>query len=287
MHRLVRFLLLLLGVLAAGSARATPRSFRVDVLGSGPPIILIPGLACSGEVWASTVQRYRGSHRLYVITLAGFDDQPPIEGSFLPTVRAELAAYVRAQQLEKPVVIGHSLGGVLAMALALDAPEAVGALVIVDALPFLPAALDPVATVESTRAAVAALRKRMTDSSPEDFAAQSRAALASMISDPKNVDLVASENRHTDRGSVAKAMFELMTTDLRPRLGELHLPTLVLAASLPYGVAQVKRSFVARYAALAGHRLVMAERARHFIMLDDPALFFRELDAMLTPARKP
>jgi pimeloyl-ACP methyl ester carboxylesterase len=43
---------------------------------------------------------------------------PPIKDPLLATVRRELVDYIRAQQLDRPVIVGHSLGGTLALAIA-------------------------------------------------------------------------------------------------------------------------------------------------------------------------
>ena len=123
---------------AQASATATaPTSFRVHVTGQGRPMILIPGLMSSGDTWKSTVARYQDRFQCHVLTLAGFAGVPPIAAPLLATVRTELAAYIRAQRLDRPVIVGHSLGGTLALALAADHPDLAGPLVIVDSLPFL------------------------------------------------------------------------------------------------------------------------------------------------------
>ena len=94
----------------AGSAHAaTP--FEVRVTGSGPDVLLIPGLASSGAVWDDTVNQLRATHRCHVFTLAGFAGLPAQPGALLDTVDAALAAYIEQQRLQAPVVIGHSLGG--------------------------------------------------------------------------------------------------------------------------------------------------------------------------------
>ena len=90
---------------------ATPTSFRVQVVGKGRPMILIPGLMSSGETWNSTVARYQDRFECHVLTLAGFAGVPPITTPLLATVRTELADYIRGQQLDRPVIVGHSLGG--------------------------------------------------------------------------------------------------------------------------------------------------------------------------------
>ncbi|MEL6079090.1 alpha/beta fold hydrolase, partial [Stenotrophomonas maltophilia] len=63
--------------------------------------------------------------------------------------RGQLLSYLHYQQLCQVVVIVHSLGGLLGLQMAQAEPKAVSALVVVDAMPFLPAARDPNATADS------------------------------------------------------------------------------------------------------------------------------------------
>jgi pimeloyl-ACP methyl ester carboxylesterase len=276
---LVCSLVIVLGLVAP--AMAAPRSFAVAVSGHGRPVVLIPGLACDGHVWDATVARYKEGHQLHVLTLAGFAGQPAIEPPLLSTVRAELAGYIRAQKLDKPIVVGHSLGGFVALWLAATEPDLVGGVVVVDALPFLPAARQPSATVESVKPQAEMLRTMFAQLTPEAFAAQNRAALATMITDPKNVEPVAAASRRSDVKTVGAALYEMMTTDLRSALARVRSPTLVLAAAAPDPADGVRKVYAAQYATLKGVRLVVADKSRHFIMLDDPSFFFAQLDSIL------
>jgi pimeloyl-ACP methyl ester carboxylesterase len=79
----------------------------------GSPLILIPGLACGGWVWDDTVAKLKGDHVIYVVTLAGFDGTPPVQGKLMDLASDSLAELIRTQHIEKPVLIGHSLGGTL------------------------------------------------------------------------------------------------------------------------------------------------------------------------------
>ena len=114
---------------AAAGGRARPadaaevRSFSVSA--SGPttarPMILIPGLMSAGDVWAETAARYAGRYRVHVLTLSGFAGRAPMAGdAFLPTVRDQLIDYIRAEHLDHPVIVGHSLGGFLAFSAGVD-----------------------------------------------------------------------------------------------------------------------------------------------------------------------
>jgi pimeloyl-ACP methyl ester carboxylesterase len=149
---------------------AAPRAFRVEVSGTGPPVILIPGLASSGETWATTVARLRGRYACHVLTLAGFAGVPPIEGQSLSAVEAELTRYIESHRMVKPVIIGHSLGGTLAMMLAADRPELVGPLVIVDSLPFLGMVLSA-ATAEEAKPTIERIRTAMAAQTQDEHEA--------------------------------------------------------------------------------------------------------------------
>ncbi|MEG1056254.1 MAG: alpha/beta hydrolase, partial [Janthinobacterium sp.] len=142
-------------LLAGASQAAAPTAFTVEVTGQGSPVILIPGLASSGAVWQSTVARLCGpqaGRQCHVLTLAGFAGVAPVDGDMLAQAEAQLAGYIAAQKLRQPAIIGHSLGGFLALKMAIDHPEHTGKLVIVDALPALGATQLPSITKEQLQA---------------------------------------------------------------------------------------------------------------------------------------
>lgn len=106
------------GARGASTAVSPAAPFQVKVVGHGPPMLLLPGLASSGEVWDGVVAHYQDQFECHVFTLAGFAGVPTIDGPLLSKVRPALAAYIRDKHLDKPVVVGHSLGGVLSLWMA-------------------------------------------------------------------------------------------------------------------------------------------------------------------------
>jgi hypothetical protein len=68
------------------------------------------GLSSSPDTWKTTVARYRDRYECHVLTLAGFVGQPPNAEPLVATVRVELAKYIRDKQLDRPFIVGHSLG---------------------------------------------------------------------------------------------------------------------------------------------------------------------------------
>lgn len=265
--------------------------FKVEVTGRGRPMILIPGLSSSGEVWESTVTRYKANYKCHVLTLAGFAGEPPITAPFLEKVRLGIADYIRRKKLHKPVVVGHSLGGFLTLWLASKDPDLVGPIIIVDMLPFLPAGQQPNATAESMKPQAEAMRKAMIAAqTPEQRHQTLLAIFQTMITDPANVALAEKWGIASDQNTVAQAMYELFTIDIRPDLSRIKAPALVIGTWVglrQYATKeQVEQTFRTQFANLAGYKLVMSEKAKHFVMLDDPEFLFKEMDSFLAAQKK-
>ncbi|WBA42287.1 alpha/beta fold hydrolase [Hymenobacter canadensis] len=277
-------------VAAAASAAtdnpATHPSFTVRVVGKGRPMLLIPGLTCPGAVWDETVARYQRQYQCHIISLAGFGGNaaPASTDKLLQNVRDQLLAYIKTQKLSKPVVVGHSLGGFMGLWLSATQPEAVGPLVIVDSLPFLAAVQNPVQTVEGARPMAEGMRKQMT--AGQMTMAAARQMSATMMQDTARITQTARWSAASDPATVAQAMYDLFTTDLRQDIARVQQPVLVLGAWAAYkAYGSTKEStraiFEQQYARLPQHRIEMSEAGRHFLMYDDTQWFFQQTDAFL------
>lgn len=273
-------LLVAVGPVVGQPVPATP---QVDVQVSGnsaPAIVFIPGLATPGVIWNDTVARFQTGHACHVVTLAGFGGKPPVKTEhFLQDAADQIITYVRAQKLEKPILVGHSLGGVLAMEIALKAPDLPGRLVIVDSLPFFAGTMAP--GVESAADATPLAdnyRRLLAAQSPEQFAASQKQFLATMVTAPEAVAKVAALTGKSDPATTGQAMAELLTDDLRPRLAGIKCPVLVLASlvvgmDMGYPREMAAGLYRKQYAGLPQVQFEFFEHARHFIMVDDPARF--------------
>ncbi len=275
-------------MLATASCHASPqdRLFQVEVHGSGYPMILIPGLASSGHVWDSTVAHYSDRYECHVLTLAGFAGVPRVEtDSFMATARDQIADYIRDNHLGQPIIVGHSLGGVLALWIAETHPDVVGQLVIVDALPYLVAATDSNATAESMQTKAGRMRDMIESQPPLLFRSGQPSNYRGLVSDSANVALAASWAAASDQNTVAQASYELLTTDLRAGVASIHVPVLVLVAgdgmAPRLNVEETEQIFRRQYQGLDSLRMVTMEGSRHYIMLDDPTGFLEEMDSFL------
>jgi pimeloyl-ACP methyl ester carboxylesterase len=285
---LTRTIAALAAALTLGHAAAADHpAFKVDITGSGAPIILIPGLGSPGSVWDGTVAHYCGSgkHQCHVLTLAGFAGQQAIKEPLLPAVEQQLSTYIQENKLDHPVVIGHSLGGYLGMKLASDHPDQVGRLVIVDSLPALGATQVPTITREQLKQQADGMRAMMKAQDADTFKAGQMRTLRTMITKQEDIDRVLASSKQSDRDTVIDSMAEMMAADLREDISRIKAPTLVLGTWIAYKDYAPKQAiasiYTTQYAKLPGARVEMADNARHFIMVDDPAWMYDRIDNFL------
>ena len=240
-----------------------------------------PGLATPGSVWNDTVARFRASRTCYVVSIAGFGGLPPVPKTehFLAAVRDAVIGYLRARKIEHPVIVGHSIGGVLALDIGSADPDLPGGLVIVDSLPYLAALLGQgVETPMSVRVKAMAAGASLAAETPTEFANSQKQLVGSMVTDPAKAGALAAQMGRSDPATAGQAVSERMSRDLRPELGAIKCPVLVLAAlgdKIGGGLkpADVQAAYHAQYANLPQARFQFFERSRHFIMLDDPQGF--------------
>jgi pimeloyl-ACP methyl ester carboxylesterase len=276
--------LLALATLTPSAPPAQTYSFSVKVVGKGKPVILIPGLTCTGEVWDGTVAQLSGKYRCYVLTLPGFGKQAPIKGAYLSHVRDDIIAYVKAEKLDHPAVIGHSLGGFMTYYLAIAEPKLWGPMVSVDGLPFLARGLNPTATSASMQPIADNIAKQMLSATPDQFKGGIKSSLTGQITSPKDVEAVFQTSRDSDQGDVAEAMKELLTTDLRSQVSAIESPFLLIGAGQQAKGDAARKSLTEVYASQIRpirKGTLMDWDARHFVMLDAPAVFYKVVKEFL------
>lgn len=262
----------------------------VEVTGSGPDVILIPGFGSSREVWRVEAERLKATHRVHLVQLAGFAGEPWSQGDgpFVQPVIDELARYIADQGLERPAVIGHSMGGLSGLMLAQQYPDRVGRVMSVDSLPFYSALFGPQVTAETAQPFADQAAAGILAADEAGFrASQARSAIG-LARDPVARAAMVEWSMLSDRRAMAAAIREVMTTDVRPRLAAMTTPVWALYAADADGgapAAMADSLWGREYVALPGVRLIRVDASRHFIMADQPARFAEIVDAFLAPSQ--
>jgi pimeloyl-[acyl-carrier protein] methyl ester esterase len=187
------------------SAAFASDRLSVEVVGAGPDVILIPGFGSSREVWRAEAERLKATHRVHLVQLAGFAGEPWThgDGPFVAPAVEELARYVRETGLERPAVIGHSMGALIGLRLAQTHPEAIGRLMSVDSLPFFGALRGPQVTVEDMEPAAAQTAQMLLSLSDEAFRSSQVAGAQGMTRDPAMRERLVDWTAASDRQAMA------------------------------------------------------------------------------------
>lgn len=291
MRKLTAILVIVLGFhasVAVAFAAAGSDRITVAVRGNGPDIVLIPGLTCSAAVWDATARHLESRYRVHLVQVAGFAGTPTganANGPVLQPTEEAIFDYIRAQKLRSPRVIGHSMGGLLGLRLAIDHPESIGSLMIVDALPFA-GGIFGAKSVADIEPSAAAMRDAIIAQTQDAYAQSETQMIRSLVKSEQGRKLVTTWALASDKSVVARAFYESLTTDLRPKLADIKIPVTILypwdkAIGLPQ--AAVDKFYAENYAALPHKRLVRIDNALHFIMLDQPEAFLDEVDKFAKP----
>jgi pimeloyl-ACP methyl ester carboxylesterase len=172
--------------------------------GGEPPLLFVHGWCCDHTYFAPQYERYAGrGHRVVAVDLRGHGQSDKPDGSYAMGVFTDDVAWICAQiGLEKPVVIGHSMGGIIAFDLAARYPAVPSAAVMLDAAIVLPSA---------SRDAIPGLMEKMSGPGYRDVLRQyasdslfistddpdrKERILSSMASAPQHVMLSAMQGLH-------------------------------------------------------------------------------------------
>lgn len=258
---------LLLGAAAlgvSGGARAAApfasRRIAVTVRGSGPDVLLIPGLASGPGAWSGVVSALPGYrfHLVQVRGFAGLGADANASGAVVQPVADEIARYIGAAGLRRPAVVGHSMGGTLAMMLGLK--EMAGRVMVVDMLP------AGAAMVGGTASGLGFLANQL--GGYLTGTAAGRRYLAQMVAQAPGA-------QGSDPDVIANALRDLANVDLGPQLPRLSVPLEVV-----YAVgddartnAAITERFGSAYAGKKGVLLKPIGPSGHMVMRDQPARF--------------
>lgn len=270
---LICFMLLLQPLVVAQS------SISVKTSGTGDPILYLPGFATPGEVWNETASQFP-THAAHIVTYAGFGGIAPVEMPWYETLKTDLIEYINSTNLSNLTVIGHSMGGNLALDLAANFPDRIQKVVIADALacmrevmmPGVPAAAlgyespynDQLLAMDAT--AQSAYLTQMTQN---------------MITKPGDQEMVKTWMANADRKTFVYGYVDLLKLDSRPLLTSIKVPVLLMVAGQPFGPAALD-TMKKQYEALENKTFAFAADSKHYLMLDQPEWFQSELKEFLS-----
>ncbi|MGB2087319.1 MAG: alpha/beta fold hydrolase [Psychroflexus salarius] len=262
-------------------AKNESQPISVEVTGNGQPILLIPGFTVPGYIWKPLVKQLEKNYECHVVTLAGFGGKEPIEFPWLPKVNESLKNYILKNNLQNATIVGHSLGGTMATWLASQKDLKLSKIILIDALPASGALMIPDFNPENLRYESPYNNQLLA---MDDVAFEQTAMAMSKTMSLKATAQEKIKNwiLESDRKTYVFSYTDYLKLDLRESLKNISIPVTIIAASQPYGEEMVKQTYKNQYANLKDYNFIMAEKSAHFIMLDQPEWFFKQIKTILS-----
>lgn len=242
------------------AAPFTSRRIAVTVRGTGKDVLLIPGLASGPGIWNGQLTALPG-YRYHLVQVRGFAGLAPeanASGPLIAPLVDEIARYITATGLVRPAIVGHSMGGTLAMMLGLRGVA--GRVMVVDMLP------SGAGMVGGTAQGLGYLADQL--SSYFTGTKAGRGYLAQIVGQAPGA-------KGSDPDVIANALRDLANIDLAPQLNRMNAPlnvTFAVGADATQA-AEIGRRFRAAYAAKKGVALTAIGPSGHMVMADQPARF--------------
>ncbi|NLN16788.1 MAG: alpha/beta hydrolase [Firmicutes bacterium] len=247
----------------------------------GLDLVFIHGLGASANVWQNQVKHFGDDHRIWLVELSGHGQAPPLRRSliqlpFFPQNECSVAqmAAETAEDLEKnnvngAVLIGHSLGGAIAVKLAADYPDKARALVLID---------TPVvqkAKWIQKRLAMNVFRRQYKRTVQQVYSLMCERA--------DTAQQVIADALKADKNSFVSLVKQVMDMDLAEELKKITIPTLLVLGSRMAKDEDRLPVFLSAqgYDGLPDKTVEYRSDVGHFIMLEKPEWLNKLMDDFL------
>ncbi|MBN9294626.1 MAG: alpha/beta hydrolase [Flavobacteriia bacterium] len=231
--------------------------FHVSKTGNGDQsVLLLPGFACSGDVWSETVESLRKNYTCYTLTMAGFAGTAPKAGASFKNWEKGIVQFIRDNHISKPIIIGHSMGGGLA-------------------------ALTNNDFKSNDTNNCSGLIRHITGMTDDQFQQMQNTAAASLTTNKNMQEVIAGWSVKSDRETFAAMYCDFSNTDLRDNISRIKCPALVLLESYFINFTTVIEE---QYKNLKKADLRYATKGLHFIMYDDTEWYIAQIRDFLNAA---
>ncbi len=237
--------------------------------GSGLPVVFLHGLGMTRTGWDAQLAALSDRYRCVAWDMPGYGASPALE-HFSLEAAADAAAGLITQLGRSSHVVGMSMGGMVALQLALRHPACVRSLSLVDTSPAF--GLDGTDSEEWKAARLAPL---LAGAEVADFAEPVLRGVMAPDPDPAVVAAAVASMLRVPRAGLMQAIAALPDHDLRARLGEIAAPTLVVVGELDEETPPAYAEALA--VGISGARLEVIAGAGHMTPFEAPAALSRLL----------
>jgi pimeloyl-ACP methyl ester carboxylesterase len=240
-------------------------ALAVDDGGSGGlPVVFVHSLAGNSTHWSNQLEHLRQSCRAVALDVRGHGrSEPPKDGNYtIAAIAGDIAAVVDTLGLDRFVLVGHSMGGGVALAYAGNYPDRVAGLVLV----------DPIGDGKQIPAAEG---KAYLDGFETNYESTSQGYWTTVAGPDSAIrKRLLADLEATPQEAVVQVLRDVMRFDPDPALARYSGPKLSIVTphnDMPFSLHRLGKGFP--------HRVV--EDTGHWIQLDKPEEFNRLLDEFL------
>ena len=259
--------LALIGALLVGSLlSADPAPAQSDTLsdtrareGRGEDeIVLIHGLGADASVWDDVIPYLRGTLKVWTYELHGHGQTQPLSNPSITAEAEALGAYLKEHDLPYPTLVGHGMGGLIALRFAFDHPVDVERLILIDAAP------RQLATDEE--------KQHIAVSLVEDYERFIAARYLNYSPNPEISERIVDMALRTDSVSFVSLLMSSFDFDMTAELSKQSVPILVIGSEMLFPGDASERAML-DHIGFGSARTIAFKKiplAGHYIMLERP-----------------
>ncbi len=255
------------------------KAIFISKSGEGKPIIFLPGFTTPGSVWNETIKNLDRSSENHVVSYAGFNGMEPIGTPWYSPIKAQLIDYIKSNNLKNLTLIGHSMGGNLAIDLSTALPEYIEAMILVETIPAMREMIMPGVPASSLQYD-SPYNQQTLAMSDEAFTQMATMMAQNMTNNPSKIELLTKWMLDADRETYVYGFTDLLKLDQRDQLLNIETKTLILGASFP-DKETVKSNYEKQYANLKNKEMKFADDSKHFIMFDQAEWLYLNINNYL------
>jgi len=240
-----------------------------------PPLVFLHGIGGAARAWRGQIEAFSDRYRAMAWDMPGYGGSAPLPAVSIATLADALQDFLRAVGAAKPILVGHSIGGMIVQQWLTKYPDAAGAIVLAQTSPafgkadgdwqkeFIGARLGPLDRGETMVSLAPTLVKELVGDDP----------------DIRGMELARDCMAAVPEASYRACMIALLGFDQRSALKNIAAPTLVLSGARDKNAPAPMMAKMATYIPSAAY--VELEGAGHLVNLERPAAFNSALDSFL------
>jgi 3-oxoadipate enol-lactonase len=242
---------------------------------AAPALVFLHGIGGAARAWHGQITAFGNRYHALAWDMPGYGRSPPLSSVSIATLADALQDFLQQISGTRPVLVGHSIGGMIVQQWLTKHPRAAAAVVLAQTSPafgkaegdwqkqFIEARLGPLDRGETMKSLAPVLVKELVGDNP----------------DPTGMDVARECMGSVPEASYRGAMLALLGFDQRKALGNIAVPTLVLSGSKDRNAPAPMMAKMATHIPSATY--VELEGAGHLVNLERPKAFNAALDQFL------